>query len=101
MAQILETVMLICFGVSWPISVYKNYKARTAVGTSVAFILMIMVGYVAGITAKIISGSASYVLVVYFLNLLMVGLNLLVYFRNRNLDKREEGGLVRHEAVTA
>ena len=26
-AEILETIMLICFGLSWPINVYKNIRA--------------------------------------------------------------------------
>ena len=30
MSSIFETIMLICFGLSWPINVMKAYKARTA-----------------------------------------------------------------------
>ena len=41
MAEVLEAVMLICFGLSWPMNAYKNYKARTAAGTSWQFILLI------------------------------------------------------------
>ena len=52
MAEILETVMLICFGCSWPMSLVKNIKAKTAKGMSVGFTLLILTGYVAGITAK-------------------------------------------------
>ena len=40
-AQVLEAAMLICFGLSWPINAYKNYKAGTAAGTSWQFILLI------------------------------------------------------------
>ena len=54
---ILECVMLVCFGVSWPISVYKSLKTRSTAGKSVAFTVAILVGYTAGITAKIISGN--------------------------------------------
>ena len=49
---------------------------------------MILFGYLCGIAAKILSGNINYVLVVYFLNLITVCLNLLVYFRNRGLDRR-------------
>ncbi|MFI3313712.1 MAG: hypothetical protein R3Y62_07470 [Eubacteriales bacterium] len=87
MAQILETLMLISFGISWPISLNKSIQARTAVGTSPVFMIMIILGYLAGITAKIISHSASYVLIAYLLNLAMVTANLCIYFRNRNLDR--------------
>ena len=88
MANILETVMLICFGFSWPINLVKNYKAKTAKTTSLPFLLLITAGYIAGIMAKVISNQINYVLIVYVLNLLFVSLNLIVYFRNRNIDKR-------------
>ena len=57
MAAIFEMVMLVCFGLSWPLNVIKAYKARTAKGTSLPFILLIITGYVGGITAKILSGN--------------------------------------------
>ena len=63
MGSILETVMLVCFGFSWPLNVTKAYKAKTAKGTSLPFILLVIVGYVAGITAKLISGQINYVLI--------------------------------------
>ncbi len=88
MANILETVMLICFGFSWPINLVKNYRAKTARTTSLPFLFLITAGYIAGITAKVISDQINYVLIVYVLNLLFVSLNLIVYLRNRNIDKR-------------
>jgi len=87
MGSVLETVMLVCFGFSWPINVIKAYKARTARGTSLPFILLILTGYVAGISAKLVSGQINYVLIAYIVNFLAVSLNLAVYFRNRALDK--------------
>ena len=51
MGGILETAMLICFGCSWPINLVKNYKCRSAKGMSLPFILLLMVGYIAGIMA--------------------------------------------------
>ena len=89
MSSLLETVMLICFGFSWPINVYKAYKAGSAKGTSLPFILLIISGYIAGISAKIISHQINYVLVVYIINLAIVSLNILVYIRNVKLDKKQ------------
>ena len=89
MAEILETTMLICFGLSWPLNVYRSYMAQTAKGMSLPFILLIITGYVAGIGAKLITHHISYVLLVYLVNLAIVSVNLLVYFRNRRLDKQE------------
>ena len=88
MSSILETIMLICFGLSWPINLMKAYKARTAKGSSLFFILLIITGYIAGILAKLVSGQINYVLIAYVFNLVMVSLNLLVYFRNTSLDKK-------------
>ncbi len=90
MGQILETVMLVCFGFSWPLNLMKAYKARTAKGTSLPFILLIITGYIAGISAKLISGQITYVLAAYFINLAIVSLNLVIYFRNVRLDQEQE-----------
>ena len=87
-APILETIMLVCFGFSWPMNLIKAYKARTAKSTSLPFILLIITGYIAGISAKIVLGNINYVLVAYLLNLAIVSLNLVVYFRNAALDKK-------------
>lgn len=88
MGSIFETVMLLCFGFSWPMNLIKAYNAKTAKGTSLPFILLIIIGYVAGITAKIVTGQTNYVLAAYVLNLAIVLLNLVVYFRNSTLDKK-------------
>lgn len=87
-APILETVMLVCFGFSWPLNLIKAYKAKTAKSTSLPFILLIITGYIAGISAKLVHGNINYVLVAYLLNLAIVSLNLVVYFRNLALDKK-------------
>ena len=88
MGSIFETIMLICFGLSWPMNLMKAYKAGTARGTSLWFILLIITGYIAGISAKLIAGQINYVLIAYLLNLAIVSLNLVVYFRNVSLDKK-------------
>lgn len=90
MGSILETVMLVCFGFSWPLNVIKAYKAKTARGTSLPFILLIITGYIAGIAAKIITGQINYVLIAYIVNLAIVSLNILIYFRNYSIDKKSQ-----------
>ena len=87
MAEILETAMLVCFGLSWPINVWKNIKAKTARNMSLRFVLLIVFGYIAGIVAKLYSGAINYVLAVYILNLLIVIVNIPVYFVNKRYDK--------------
>lgn len=92
MGSIFETVMLVCFGFSWPLNVIKAYRARTARGSSLPFIILIIVGYIAGITAKVITHQITYVLAAYIINLAIVMLNLIVYFRNVALDKKRAEG---------
>ena len=94
MAEILEIIMIVSFGISWPLNVMKSYRARTNRGQSLAFLLLIISGYVAGITSKLLDanymaqiGSKWFVLFFYILNLIMVGLNLLIYVRNVRLDR--------------
>ncbi len=86
MAYVLEAIMLVCFGLSWPMNAFKSYKAETAKGTSWQFLALITAGYLAGIAAKIISDPTSWVLVVYYLNLAFLCVNWWVYFRNRRID---------------
>lgn len=88
MGSILETVMLLCFGFSWPLNVIKSYRAGTAKGTSLPFMILIITGYIAGIFAKLVTGQTNYVLIAYILNLAIVSLNVVVYFRNISLDKK-------------
>ncbi len=97
MAEILEVIMIICFGASWPFNVVKSYKARTARGKSPVFLCLIIIGYIAGITAKFLNEAYMsaisekwYVLFFYFLNLLMVSADLVIYFRNRQLDNKNQ-----------
>ena len=80
--------MLICFGLSWPMALVKNIKAKSAEGMSLSFLLLIITGYVAGTAAKIIAGNITYVLIVYVVNLVIVTMNLIVFFYNRSLDKK-------------
>ena len=94
MAQLLEAIMMICFGLSWPMALVKNLRAKSAKGMSLPFILLIISGYVAGMVAKIISNNITYVLIVYLLNLIIVTMNLMVYFYNRRLDKKNGQAVV-------
>ncbi len=97
MAEILEIIMILSFGASWPMNVVKSYRARTTKGKSLAFLLLIFFGYIAGIASKLINESYMaqfeskwYVLIFYCLNLMMVGIDLCLYARNKKLDKESE-----------
>lgn len=98
MAEFFEILMIVSFGASWPMNVLKSYQARTAKGKSLGFLCLIFLGYIAGIISKLVNETYMadfwqkwYVLFFYVLNLTMVGLDLLLYFRNSRLDKRRQG----------
>ena len=86
MAEIFEVLMVLSFGLSWPMSIMKSYKARTAKGKSLFFLCMILFGYACGITSKLLNGRINYVIAFYILNFIMVSIDLFIYFRNQKLD---------------
>ncbi len=94
MAEFFEILMIVSFGFSWPLNVIKSYRARTTKGKSLAFLLLIFFGYIAGITSKLVNETYManfsqkwYVLFFYVLNFIMVGADLVMYARNKRLDK--------------
>ena len=91
--ELMEVCMMIAFGFSWPMNVIKSYKMRTTKGKSLPFLILILFGYVCGITGKILSpGYKWYVMFFYVLNFAMVMVDLLLYIRNWRLDKQAEIG---------
>lgn len=90
MPELFEVFMVLSFGISWPMSILKSYKAKTAKGKSLFFLCMILFGYSCGITSKLLSGKINYVIGFYILNFFMVGVDLILYFRNQRLDQLKE-----------
>ena len=93
MSEFLEIMMILLFGASWPMNVIKSYKSRSAKGKSILFLLFIFVGYIAGIASKFTNATYManfstkwYVLIFYFINITMVGMDIALYIRNRRLD---------------
>ena len=87
MAQFLEVMMLICFGLSWPFNIMKSWKSRTARGKSLLFECCVIIGYCCGLAGKIIGGNITYVVAVYILDIAMVSTDLVLTIRNIFLDK--------------
>ena len=83
--SIFEALMLISFGAAWPVSIAKSWKSRTTKGKSLFFMVIVELGYIAGITHKILY-SMDIVIIFYILNFTMVFIDLMLYFRNRRLD---------------
>ncbi|MBR2721206.1 MAG: hypothetical protein IKB75_00305 [Clostridia bacterium] len=104
MSEILEIIMIVSFGASWPLNVIKSWRARTTKGKSLAFLCLIFFGYIAGIVSKLTAESFQwYVLFFYVLNLVMVGVDLCLYYRNYRLDQKgcrsASSGKAHHEGA--
>jgi hypothetical protein len=85
--SIFEVTMLICFGSAWPASIYKSISSKTAKGKSIAFLIIVFMGYMAGILHKVFY-NLDWVVTLYALNGLMVLVDISITLRNRELDKK-------------
>ena len=62
-----EAGMLLCFGASWPFSVYKTWKTKSCKGKSLIFLWLVFIGYICGVLHKVLY-SRDIVIVFYVLN---------------------------------
>ena len=77
-----EALMLVCFGLSWPVSIAKAVRTKVVAGKSPLFMAIVMLGYASGIAHKAL-GAPDWVTGLYALNLALVGVDLALYFRYR------------------
>ncbi len=82
-----EVGMLVCFGFAWPVSIYKSLKSKSVKGKSVFFLYVIIIGYLFGILHKLLY-SNDIVIYLYIINALMVFIDVLLYYRNLKLSKK-------------
>lgn len=83
--SILEAIMLICFGAAWPFSIVKSIKSKSTNGKSLLFLIVLILGYIAGIANKLINNN-DIVLYLYILNLLMVSMDAILWVRNKKIE---------------
>ena len=88
--NILESAMLVAFGAAWPVNILTSLRSRTAKGKSLSFLIIVIAGYICGISAKLVAGAINYVLFFYILNIIMVAADVCLYFKNCKLDKARE-----------
>ena len=82
-----EAGMLICFGISWPMSIAKSLRTKHVAGKSPLFMGIVDLGYVSGILHKIFY-RPDWVIWLYVLNFAMVSFDLFLYFRFSALARR-------------
>ena len=90
--------MLVCFGFSWPVAIVKTWRSRRTEGKSLAFLVLILAGYLFGVLAKFFRASASHgdlewVTALYVVNALFVSVDIVLYlrFRPRSQIRRVRG----------
>lgn len=81
----LEALMLLCFGAAWPFSIVRSWKSRSTQGKSLFFLLVLILGYLAGIANKLLYHFDA-VLFLYLLNILMVSADAVLWLRNRRYE---------------
>ena len=96
-ADLLEALTILCFGLSWPISIRKSYISRTAKGKSLFFEVFLLIGYAVGITRKVIQaagGSSGFIFflsfIFYVINFIAISIDVALYFRNKKLDEARD-----------
>ena len=87
-----EVLMLLCFAFAWPFSIYKQLRTGTSKGKSILFSYVIMLGYVFGITNKIVMDSINYVMAFYVIDLVLVLIDTLIYYRNTLRERSRDVG---------
>lgn len=86
--SVFEIIMLVCFGAAWPVSIWKSLRTREVGGKSLPFLLIILVGYAAGILHKLLY-HYDLVIFLYALNAVMVSIDAALYLRNRYYHARQ------------
>jgi hypothetical protein len=81
--SIFEIIMLVCFGSAWPFSIYRSYTSKSVKGKSLVFLIIVLVGYLAGILHKFFFNYDG-VVYLYIVNFTLVAVDTGLYIRNRN-----------------
>jgi hypothetical protein len=90
MISVFEIVMLACFGISWPFAIIKTIRSKTVKGVTPVFYWLVFMGYIAGTLHKIIY-SLDPVIILYVINSITVGTQIILFYYYRRLDNKEAG----------
>ena len=98
LTDLFEALTILCFGLSWPISIRKSWISRTAKGKSLFFEVFLLIGYAFGIARKIIQftqmGSSGFLFflsfIFYVMNFIEISIDVALYFRNTKLDRERD-----------
>jgi hypothetical protein len=76
--SLFEAVMVVCFGISWPISIAKTLRTKVVAGKSPMFMAIVCIGYLSGVVHKLLF-SRDWITILYLTNLVMVAIDLALY----------------------
>lgn len=73
-----EIIMLFCFGIAWPFSIYKSFKSKSVEGKSLFFLFIVLFGYISGVLHKIFF-YCDYVIILYIINSFMIVIEIILF----------------------
>lgn len=88
-SSIWEVLMLISFASSWPFSIIKSLRTKVVIGKSPLFMSIIIFGYIMGIVHKFVNEPGDWVVWLYWVNLLIVSFDLILYFCYIKKNRRD------------
>ena len=86
--SIWEVLFLLCFAVSWPLSIAKSLRTKIVIGKTPIFMSLIILGYIFGIIHKALY-SHDIVIWLYVFNAVLVATDLVLYFTYIGRNRRE------------
>lgn len=86
--SIWEVLFLLCFSVSWPVSIAKSLRTKMVIGKSPIFMSLIILGYIFGIIHKSLY-SNDIVIWLYVFNAALVSFDLALYHMYIGKNRRE------------
>lgn len=92
-SRVFEAGMLLCFGCSWPAAIAKTLRVKRVEGKSIHFLLLVLVGYLSGITFRVLTSAAAgrfdWILLLYFALAAMVAAEIVLYAHYRKAPAKE------------
>ena len=86
--SIWEVLFLVCFAISWPVSIAKSLRTKVVIGKSPLFMSLIILGYIFGIIHKLLY-SNDIVVFLYIFNALLVSTDLFLYYLYIGKNRKE------------
>ncbi|MBR4535723.1 MAG: hypothetical protein IKO62_03605 [Bacteroidales bacterium] len=86
--SIWEVLFLLCFAISWPVSIAKSLKTKVVIGKSPLFMSLVVLGYIFGIIHKLLY-SRDIVIFMYIFNATLVSIDLFLYFLYIGKNRKE------------